>query len=239
VLLEVVEKLLALLIIVAMLILVMFLALPDSRQRADRGDPEPTTRERVVIQQAPEPEVAPVPTPEREAEPEPAIPAQPSGSSGNGKIVVPDPRSRTQQVHKEAPAMKEAPASPKEGLAQKQDSGRSEVKTRVVSKQPKRQDRLPMTASEPVHTSKSGKIRPKVKTETVVIRKAPEPDASNEPVYRTQQTRTTVQSRSRPYVKPAKYRGRWDRTDYYECEGGRCDCSCDQPYWSRSGPCWN
>jgi hypothetical protein len=233
VLLEVVEKLLALLIIVAMLILVMFLALPDSRQRADRGDPEPTTRERVVIQQAPEREVTPVPTPEPEAEPEPATPAQPSGSSGNGKIVVPDPRSRTQQVQKEAPEMKEAPASSKEGLAQKQDNGRSEV----AAKQPKRQDRLPMTASEPVHTPKSGKIKPKVKTETVVVRKAPEPES--EPVYRTQQTRTTVQSRSRPYVKKAKYRDRWDRTDYYECEGGRCDCSCEQPYWARSGPCWN
>jgi hypothetical protein len=86
---------------------------------------------------------------------------------------------------------------------------------------------------------KSGKIRPKVKTETVVVRKAPEPESEpNEPVYRAQRTQT-VQSRGRPYVKTAKYRGRWDRTDYYECEGGRCDCSCDQPYWSRSGPCWN
>ena len=229
-LLEVVEKLLALLIIVAMLILVMFLALPDSGSKRADGDPGPTTRERIVT---------PVPT-EPEPEPEPVIQAQRNEPSGNGKIVVPDPRSRSQPVREaESPAMKEAPAAPKEGRAQKQDSGRSEVQTRVVSKQPKRQDRLPVTASEPVQTVKSGKIKPKVKTETIVVRKAPEPESEpNEPVYRTQRTQT-VQSRGRPYVKAAKYRGRWDRTDYYECEGGRCDCSCDQPYWSRSGPCWN
>jgi type IV secretory pathway VirB10-like protein len=231
VLLEVVEKLLALLIIVAMLILVMFLALPDSGQKRADGDPGPTTQDRIVT---------PVPT-EPEPEPEPAIRAQPNEPASNGKVVVPDPRSRSQPVREtESPAMKEAPASPKEGLAQKQDSGRSEVKTSAASKQPKRPDRLPMSATEPVHTVKSGKIRPKVRTETVVVRKTLEPAAEpNEPVYRAQQTRTTVQSRSRPYVKPAKYRDRWDRTDYYECEGGRCDCSCDQPYWSRSGPCWN
>jgi hypothetical protein len=230
VLLEVVEKLLALLIIVAMLILVMFLALPDSRSKRADGDPGPTTGEPIVT---------PVPT-EPEPEPEPIIQAQPNEPSGNGTIVVPDPRSRSQPVQEaEGPAMKEAPASPKEGLAQKQDGGRSEVKTSAASKRPKRQDRLPMTASEPAHTVKSGKIRPKVKTETVVVRKAPEPESEpNEPVYRKQRTQQ-VQSRGRPYVKTAKYRGRWDRTDYYECEGGRCDCSCDQPYWSRSGPCWN
>lgn len=227
-LLEVVEKLLALLIIVAMLILVMFLALPDSgrdNRRADRGDPEPATRERVVIQQVPEPEVTPIPAPE------PA--RQLETSKPSGEVVVPDPRSRTQHVQ---------PAERTEAPAPKQDIGRGEVKISSAPKSPKRPDRLPMTAPEPVPTVKAAKIRPKVKTETIAFRQVPQPSAP-EYQYRTQpqQTQQTqpTQPRKRSYVRTAKYRGRWDRTDYYECQGGSCDCSCNQPYWSRSGPCWD
>lgn len=39
------------------------------------------------------------------------------------------------------------------------------------------------------------------------------------------------------YVTRAEYDDPWNRTDYYECAGGSCDCSCNRPYWARSGPC--
>jgi hypothetical protein len=43
----------------------------------------------------------------------------------------------------------------------------------------------------------------------------------------------------RRYLTRAHYRDPWRRTDYYECDGGYCDCSCRRPYWARSGPCWD
>jgi hypothetical protein len=43
----------------------------------------------------------------------------------------------------------------------------------------------------------------------------------------------------RRYLTRAHYRDPWRRTEYYECAGGYCDCSCRRPYWARSGPCWD
>jgi len=43
----------------------------------------------------------------------------------------------------------------------------------------------------------------------------------------------------RRYLTRAYYRDPWHRTEYYECDGGYCDCSCDRPYWASSGPCWD
>jgi hypothetical protein len=43
----------------------------------------------------------------------------------------------------------------------------------------------------------------------------------------------------RRYLTRAHYRDPWRRTEYYECDGGYCDCSCRRPYWARSGPCWD
>lgn len=45
---------------------------------------------------------------------------------------------------------------------------------------------------------------------------------------------------SRTYVKRTEFRDPWRRTDYYDCVGGFCDCTCDRPYWARSSPeCWD
>lgn len=206
-LLEAIEKLLALLIIMAMLILVMFLALPDSGKvgtKAERPEIESAPRERYV---------------ERASEPAADKPGGETAPAGNGKANVPNPPGAPAQ-----PQSAQDTTSPP-----KQDNGTNGTKLTQAAKQPKRQDRLPFAKSEPLPTVRTAKEKIKLRTETVIARQ-PAPPRYVE--YRTEE--------SRVYVKPEKRRSRWDRTHYYECDGGRCDCSCTQPYyWARSGPCWD
>lgn len=103
---------------------------------------------------------------------------------------------------------------------------REQATTPTERVQPKIQDQLPKTRRPDVLAEDMG-------GETVVARE--EARLPREP----RQSVHPRMSRKDRHVRDVRYRDPWRRTDYYECSDGWCDCSCDRPYWSRSGPCWD
>ena len=54
---------------------------------------------------------------------------------------------------------------------------------------------------------------------------------------------TPYRDRQRESIRHADYRSGyrhdrdpWRAVEQYECPNGVCDCNCDRPYWTRSGP---
>ena len=113
---------------------------------------------------------------------------------------------------------------------------------------------LPAKALETAKADKPATEKPvaaKPKSDKLTIRKLKPRETRTETTSRT----PVQQRRPRVYIKEERERGDgigeymrrtdygppgWHRTHYYECADGRCDCSCDRPYWARSGPpCWD
>ena len=216
-LLEVFEKLLASLIILAMLVLILFLAFPEVRRGAGdsaRQDQEAAPRERFAERTPPrEPpagRTAPIESEEPAKQDEPA--------PDNREAVVPDPHSKLQPEPQ--PPVKDAEKAAKPDV---------QPEVTEAAKLQKRQDRLPISKTPEISApAKAAKAKPRVRPETTIARKLPASTKDAGPDY--------VEER-RGYFKRTQYRSRWDRTHYYECDGGRCDCSCDRPYyWAHSAP---
>ena len=247
------ERLLAALIILALLVLVMFIALPYptgsdrlNSPAVDQAPPvEPTVgpseTARVKSPSAEPSEIAKnevAPSPEKPAATQEAPVPNPPGNSGVDSNIS------------KAPAPVPVPA----------EKGEREIGAGEAQPQQKfvkiNQDRLPADAEQPSKPVAAAKKGDKPVTETP---KAGKPKSDKLRIYKPKtDTASRIpmqQHRPRVFVKSDRDRDDgigdyirrtdhsppdWHRTHYYECADGRCDCSCDRPYWSRSGPpCWD
>jgi hypothetical protein len=245
------ERLLAALIILALLVLVMFIALPytPGNDRSNSQSSTPPTR----VEPAPAPtEIVnakpPAANEETVAKTEPAPPAP-------EKPVASAPeRSATGA---QEPPVPNPPASGSDSVKPPIAAEKSDRDAPGGNAPPKRKfvkyflDRLPISASaEP-----PPKAVPTPRYDRPIEDK-PKVNASKADRLRTNTPPRTVQRYPRrvlirgdreydddggEYVRRTDYDPpHWNRTHYYECANGRCDCSCDRPYWARRGPpCWD
>jgi hypothetical protein len=251
--LEMFERLLAALIILALLVLVMFIALPypgGDRSNTQAVDQPPPP----VVEPAVGPsETARVKSPpgqnevaNNEAAPQP--PEKPA--AGAQETPVPNPPGNI-GVDNKAPAPAPVPAPAEKG-AREIGANEAQPKEKFV----KIQDRLPADAEQPSKpvvalkgdkpaTEKPKAIKPK--SDKLRIDRPKTETASRTPVRPPPPPRVYIKEyRDRDdgigeYIRRTDYGPPdWHRTHYYECADGRCDCSCNRPYWSRSGPpCWD
>jgi hypothetical protein len=248
------ERLLAALIILALLVLVMFIALPytpgsdrpnsnsgNTTTRVEPGVPPPSEsakvkppveKETTVAKNEPAPQapetIAPPPPEKPSAEPQKAqVPNPPAnGADSEGKAPVPTPKQERDNAGGDAP--------PKQKF----------VKSYL--------DRLPISpAAEP-----PPKASPTVRYDRPIEAKRNVNNSKGDRLNSQTPSRTTAQRPTqRVLFKGDRERDddigeyirrggeappAWNRTHYYECAGGRCECSCERPYWARSGsPCWD
>jgi hypothetical protein len=250
------ERLLAALIILALLVLVMFIALPYPTGSDRVNSPvvdqplpaepakSPTESARVKSPTAGQNEVA-----NNEAAPQTAEKPAPSAQ----ETPVPNPPGNNNLDSNKAPA-----PAPAEKGARELGRGEAQPKQKFVKSY---NDRLSPDAelpAKPLETAKADKpatetpVADKPKSDKLTIHKLKPRETRTETVSRT----PVQQRRPRVYIKEERERGDgigeyirrtdygppgWHRTHYYECADGRCDCSCDRPYWARrSGPpCWD
>ena len=253
--LEMFERLLAALIILALLVLVMFIALPYPTG-GDRTDTPPVNRQIVV-----EPDVTP-----SEAAKTKASETAPNEVAKNDAIpkAVETPAETPAAVAKDNPVpnppgnnsvdTSKAPTPANKAEREIGSSENTQPRQKVVKSN---HDRLQADAelpAKPVETAKADKP---------AIEKSPKPPKSKSDKLRTDKPRTikprpqtasripVQQPGPRLYIK--EYREREDgvghyirhtaagtRTHYDECANGQCECSCDRPYWARSStPCWD
>lgn len=207
------EKLLASLIILAMLVLIMFLAF--ERSPPNGGDSAGIEREAPAPspgangRQATLPEVTPpaVTPPKPEA-------ARQDAPAANGKPVVPDPGT--------------PPPPPEDRAKVERQKGQRDVTEAPKDKPAKIQGRLrEQTESRQQSVRKAARQKELAERETSITRRP----AS----YRTDAADGDDETGG--FIRRTQYRGHWDRNHYYECEGGECACSCDRPYWTQGGPC--
>lgn len=230
------ERLLAALIILALLVLVMFIALPYTPGSERTSAPS-------VDQPAPPPAEKPAPPESARAKPPAAgqndvvkneAAPQPAGkpAAEAREPSVPNPPGNGQGNTNKAPA----PAKKGE---REVAGGDARVKQKFVKYD---QDKLPVSLNaeprpKPNEIAKADKPKAgKPKTDTV----------SRAPVQQPPRRVFIKGDRDRDdgigdYIRRAGHSPPdWHRTHYYECADGRCDCSCDRPYWARRGPpCWD
>ena len=243
------ERLLAALIILALLVLVMFIALPYPS--GDRAAPTPVEQPSAV-----EPTVPPIDSerakspdaaPDRAAENK-AIPTPAEKPAVTQDVPVPNPPS-----NKSADSENKAPL-PADKIARDNPGGiETKPKQKFVKTHP---ERLPASAElEPIATSKVDKPAAAAAEKPKVGK--PKADKLRIDKTRTETAfRSPVQPPQRYVVRQDRVRGDrvrddgigeyirrsdngppdWHRTHYYECADGRCECACDRPYWASSGP---
>lgn len=222
-LLELFEKLLASLIILAMLVLIMFLAFDNDRGGSnsvvERFDPKieerPQPAQEVATREAPQPQ------PPQQPQTPPVVPTQPQPRtdpqpqpqpSGDAKAPVPDPAS--------PPAL------------QRQDLVRTETEA------PKIPPTVPAQPAPVTHDAPAkfqGRLRKQAdgRQQSVRTSKVARKDLD---LRRTSIERAPGKQPRERFIQRADYGERWYRNHRYECVGGECSCDCDRPYWSTSGP---
>lgn len=252
--LEMFERLLAALIILALLVLVMFIALPY---------PSGSDRASAPVADLP-PVVTPTATPPEAARAKPPASA-PTGVAQNDTPpqAIEPPGAPTQEAPVPNPPGKIGSENPNNKAPAASDKGEREIgagETRPKLKFVKTfTDRLTADAeqpSKPVIALKGDKptiekpktVKPKAdklrierpKTETVTrvpVQPAPRVTLKDEPPPRVYLKSERIRDDGiGEYIRRADYGTDWNRTHYYECSNGRCDCSCDRPYWARRGP---
>ncbi len=219
--LQMIERVLASLIILGMLVIVMFLAFNKNGRDLVRTENEPavetqakrgveTRTDRTVETQTQQPTErtlkAEKPKPQMQAERTPP--------------VVPNPGT---------PPPKKTPAP----AEKKMETARAPEKSSV-----------PKSAQKRVKQKVVKKTRGRLRESTVAEAKS----ATRENVTRIERTPPMAYDDDRDdarrphrYLRRADYRKAWRRTDDYECADGRCDCSCEpRYYWARTPPeCWD
>jgi hypothetical protein len=245
------ERLLAALIILALLVLVMFIALPDS----GRINAPAVNRSPAVEPAVPPSESARVKPPAAEGQTEvakneaaPPPPEKPAASPQ--EVQVPNPPGNSS-----VDTGKKAPAPVEKG---EREIGSSETppKQKLVKSNYERLPPDKELPAKPIETAKADKpaekpvpAMPKADKLKVHKSKIDRPrteTVSRLPVRRPGPRGYIKEYRERDddigeYIQRTDYsRPDWHRTHYYECANGRCDCSCDRPYWARRGPpCWD
>jgi hypothetical protein len=229
------ERLLAALIILALLVLVMFIAFPDPSGRR-QSDIEPTTDQTALdtpaVKPDPQPEQPPVPVvpaPSQTAEKTPDRVAP-----GAGDPPVPNPSGEVTTL--------EPAATPTRREAKREEITDAPPRQKIV----KIVDRLPQEpraapSPRPEVTPRQSKAAPKTDSFTTIER-----DDAVRVSAKDDRRRDDIGTYLRRTVAKPRKSGappRWRRTHYYECTGGDCSCDCDRPYWSRRGdpedPCWD
>ena len=250
--LEMFERLLAALIILALLVLVMFIALPY---------PTGSDRANAPIVDQPTPvEPTPAPSETARAKSPPAgqenvanndVVPQPSEkpAAGAQDVPVPNPPGNSAENTGKPPAPIPAPA---EKGDRQIPAGETQPKQKFVKMN---QDRLATGAEQapkPAVALKGDKpvtekpVAAKPKSDKLKIQRPKTEMASRLPALPPRQPVYLKDDPRRndgigDYIRRTDYsESEWHRTHYYECTDGRCECSCDRPYWARSGPpCWD
>jgi hypothetical protein len=241
-----IERLLASLIVLAMLVLVFFIVFPNTETRNAGGDLPPKEEERIGPgggkRQTP-PEVAPKDAGKPDA-PDGERPA-PDEKRADKPSIVPDPGAPKPEAPDEDTARpapddgspsRDAPSSKTvKGPEKEQDKIAEQKIPRPVPERDKKGDK------EKVSYAKNGDQAREA--EPRYSRRYPKREREAEPHYSDRYPKREREAgrddEGGVYVRQTQYRERWRRNHYYECEGGSCDCTCDRPYWSRNGPvCW-
>lgn len=254
-----VERFLASVIILAMLVLIMFIAFPgdsaddpdiltrpkDQEQIAQNGQKpapaqpgeqpsakEPTAEERAVsakdeskpAEDLKNGDAAPEEPGAASDKPQTA----PSGQQDAQKTRTAEPTAETS----DAPGPAVTDAAKKEAPRLEQD-GQQASEPAISPRSADAPETEPLRRPKPNREAKADKVN--LKPARSAHRKTV-PGRSEPRQVKTRESRRDEIGR---YIRQADYSDRWRRTHYYECVGGRCDCSCDRPYWARSGPvCW-
>jgi hypothetical protein len=260
------ERLLAALIILALLVLVMFIALPETavnnRPTSVSGTP-PTRFEPNITPPSDSAKLKPPveTTPPAETTPpvekETTVAKNEPPAKAPGTEVPPPPEKAPVDALKDR--VPNPPAHGVESAVEPPAATPTQDREVAGGDAPRKQkfvkyylDRMPITPAVEPHPRPQSTMRydtPSVESPAV---SAPRPDRSRLQAL----PRRTAQRHTQPmlvrsdgegdndmgnYVRDAEYDapGR-NRTGYSECAEGRCDCDCERPYWARRGPpCWD
>jgi len=252
--LEMFERLLAALIILALLVLVMFIALPPgdlqwTRPRApepapsEAAKPEPAKPELVP---ADNPQPKPVPDEVIVARNEPApVPPLPDKSPLR-TAPVPNPAGSAAETAKGTPTPKE----PQDRAVASSDAPPKQKFVKSFL------DRLPLSpAAEPAPRSSAtarndqlplppeDKPRPNsAKSDKLYTERRPRlltPPPPPAPRLAARDTRERSDEIGNYIRQTDGAPTSWYRARYYDCPDGRCDCNCPHPYWASSAGCWD
>ncbi|NJM34381.1 MAG: hypothetical protein HC850_06340 [Rhodomicrobium sp.] len=224
--LEMIERLLASLIVLAMLVLVFFIAFP-SNQSGDRNGTE--------FRQKEEERIPPNGGSRQAAPKDTDKPATPPAEK---------PAAPTKQV--ETPPVVPDPNSSKPVTTTQDDNKLKDDSVVSSEPQPPQPQKVPPKEAERIAQQKIERPVPnrgdkRNKENVRSVRNGRPAREVQEPHYRrySKPVRDDDDDDG-AHFRQAQYKARWRRNHYYECEGGRCDCSCARPYWSRHGPiCWD
>jgi outer membrane biosynthesis protein TonB len=219
--LQMIERVLASLIILGMLVIVMFLAFNKNGRDLVRTENEPaveTPAERGVETQT-----------KRTVETQTQQPTE----QKTVEAEKPEPQMQAERT----PAVVPNPGTP----APKKTPAPAEKKTETA-KAPEKTS-LPKSAQKRVKPKVVEKTQARLRESTVADAKP----AKRENATRIERTPPMAYNDDRDderphrYLRRADYRRAWRRTDDYECADGRCDCSCEpRYYWARTPPeCWD
>ncbi len=250
------QRLLAALIVLAMLVLVMFFALPYTPGGVPvvttPSAPAPSVEPRVVQTTPAKPEtpviVAKPETPVPSTKPEtPVIVAKPDTPVTVAKpdtpVTVPNPGTppptKTAAQPEPAPAESPPAASRTDRITQAPADSAPSPSNKVV-KRVKSRDELAKSAEPPPQPNEAAKgDRLKINhPNTVILSRAPRRASSRVLASRERESDDDIGD----YIRSTGYDPRPRRRSYeYDCADGRCECNCDRPYWARRGgpPCWD
>ena len=250
------ERLLAALIILAMLVLIMFIAFPDAveRLRQSSAGLEPHSvvpkeqdqipeKKQSQPKQAEKPEEQKPPTAqqgEKTAQAKPETSGKPSATPemSNKPTVVPSPGT---------PPPKSMAPPPHEKMAEKppaEKSAEQKPEAQPPQQASKDQEQMPYRYTEPTPVKRpvpnEAHKENKLRIASFRERERPAPRYG----YTKRYVRPVPEEdRIGGYIRRTQYSGYW-RRPYYEYDCGdvpcNCDCSSSRPYWARSNPnCWN
>lgn len=261
--LEMFERLLAALIILALLVLVMFIALPAGdlgKFTTTTTKPETTTPEVAAKPEVAKPEVAKQEPPRPEV-----VPTQPQTKTAPDETViagndlpplpeksplrtapVPNPASNAAESAKGTPT----PKAPQDRAVASSDAPPKQKFVKYF------QDRLPLSpaAEPPPRSSTSARYdqlapppqpdtRPRLnsaKSDKLYFDRPPRHFAQRPlPRYAARETRERSDDIGNYIRRTDDAPNSWYRARYYDCADGQCDCGCPQPYWASSGGCWD
>jgi hypothetical protein len=245
------ERLLAALIILALLVLVMFIALPYPTG-GDRTSTPPAEQPPIVDPNTPQQEAAkpqpPAAGENKIANNDAAPPPVETPPAGAQDTPVPNPPGKPSGDNSGKAPVQRTPATSEKG------GGGAQPVRKLIKPY---QDKLPLSAeaeqpSKPALAAKGDKSaveKPKPgkpKSDKLKIEKPKTETASRIPARQPQKRHLIKDDRDRDdgigdYIRRTEYSPPdWRRTHYYECTNGQCDCRCERPYWARRGaPCWD
>jgi hypothetical protein len=254
------ERLLAALIILALLVLVMFIALPagDLGKFTTTTKPEPTAPEvaakpEVNKPEAAKPEVVPAQNPQPKPVPdetivaanETPIPPLPEKSPLR-TAPVPSPTGNAAETAKGTPT----PKAPQDRAVASSDGPPRQKFVKYFL------DRLPLSpaAEPPPRSSTTGLYdqlpppppppsRPKLnsaKSDKLYIERRHRNLAQRPaPRFAARETRERSDDIGNYIRRTDDAPNAWYRARYYDCPDGQCDCDCPHPYWASSAGCWD